>query len=415
MTGSSCWICSTPKTNNTSGGLKSPGLESALEDHGITSMAGQLSRLQSRTSQPTEDTSRRVDLEIPEGTAQAARARLAEEQSKKLRPQYSIEAETHSQSLEKTMMTPLSRGSQDAWEKLQPSSRPLRIKDLDFSDLMEEEDIDVLDIDTFDTGLPNGVLPPPPPMPGLCSAPHRHHLLLLDLGLVHLLLLLLLLPPPPPPGPPGLAPPPPPPPPPGLLPPSPSQGNDPAFLKKRKTVKLFWKELKQPDSPRKCKFGRGTVWASLDKVAVDTAKLEHLFESKGKDLPVAKVRRANFFFLLDQYLLKFFNNNNNNNNRKENNNNINYYFIIIFLVLIIYFYIFILAHLYAFTVNVYNLLHLIPTSNKYSIHMPDNSNWQTCLRIKHSPPVSQTRLKPSPRLKRKSELFQLKETCTDWS
>ncbi len=28
-------------------------------------------------------------------------------------------------------------------------------------------------------------------------------------------------------------------------------------------------------------------------------------------------------------------------------------------------------------------------------------------------PVSQTRLKPSPRLKCKSELFQLKETCTD--
>ncbi len=29
------------------------------------------------------------------------------------------------------------------------------------------------------------------------------------------------------------------------------------------------------------------------------------------------------------------------------------------------------------------------------------------------PPVSQTRLMPSPRLKCKSELFQLKETCTD--
>ncbi|XP_073692715.1 FH1/FH2 domain-containing protein 1 [Garra rufa] len=284
--------------NNTSGGLKSPSLESALEDHGITSMAGRLSRLQSRTSQPTEDTSRRAELESLEGTAQAARARLVEEQNRKLRPQCSLEAETHSQSLEKTMMTPLSRGSQDAWEKLQPSSRPLRIKDLDFSDLMEEEDIDVLDIDTFDTGLPNGV-PPPPPPPGpaglappppppppppgpACLAPPPP-------------------PPPPPPGPACLAPPPPPPPPPpgpaclappppppGLLPPSPSQGNDLAFLKKRKTVKLFWKELKQPDSPRKCKFGRGTVWASLDKVAVDTAKLEHLFESKGKDLPVAK-------------------------------------------------------------------------------------------------------------------------------
>uniref|UniRef100_A0A671QME1 FH1/FH2 domain-containing protein 1-like n=1 Tax=Sinocyclocheilus anshuiensis TaxID=1608454 RepID=A0A671QME1_9TELE len=245
------------KNNNSSGGLKSPSLES-----------------------PTEDTSRRAELESLEGTAQAARARLAEGQNKKLHPQYSIEAETHSQSLEKTMMTPLSRGSQDAWEKLQPSSRPLRIKDLDFSDLMDEEDIDVLDIDTFDTGLPNGVPPPPPPVPGLGSAPPPPP------------------PPPPPPGPASLAPPPPlppppgglsvPPPPPGLLPLSPSQGNDPAFLNKRKTVKLFWKELKQPDSPRKCKFGRGTVWASLDKVAVDTAKLEHLFESKGKDLPVAK-------------------------------------------------------------------------------------------------------------------------------
>ncbi len=31
----------------------------------------------------------------------------------------------------------------------------------------------------------------------------------------------------------------------------------------------------------------------------------------------------------------------------------------------------------------------------------------------HYPPVSQTRLKPSPRLKSKSELFQLKETCSD--
>ncbi|XP_067258439.1 FH1/FH2 domain-containing protein 1 isoform X3 [Chanodichthys erythropterus] len=284
------------KDNTSSGGLKSPSLESALEEHGITSMAGRLSRLQSCSSQPTEDTSRRTELESLGGTAQAARARLAEEQMlKKMRPQYSIEAETHSQSLEKTMMTPLSRGSRDAWEKLQPNSRPLRIKDLDFSDLMEEEDIDVLDIDTFDTSLPNGILPPPPPVPGLGSAPPPPPPPPLPPGSAS-----LAPPPPPPPPPPGsttlaLSPPLPPPgglsvppPPPGLLPPSPSQGIDPAFLKKRKTVKLFWKELKQPDSPRKCKFGRGTVWASLDKVAVDTAKLEHLFESKGKELPVAK-------------------------------------------------------------------------------------------------------------------------------
>lgn len=54
-------------------------------------------------------------------------------------------------------------------------------------------------------------------------------------------------------------------------------------------MKLFWKELKQADGPQKCRFGRGTVWASLDKVTVDTARLEHLFESKAKELPVAKV------------------------------------------------------------------------------------------------------------------------------
>uniref|UniRef100_A0A3B4TVH6 Formin homology 2 domain containing 1 n=1 Tax=Seriola dumerili TaxID=41447 RepID=A0A3B4TVH6_SERDU len=77
------------------------------------------------------------------------------------------------------------------------------------------------------------------------------------------------------------------PPPPPL--PSSSAGAAAFSQKKKKTVKLFWKELKQADRPQKCRFGRGTVWASLDKVAVDTARLEHLFESKAKELPVAKV------------------------------------------------------------------------------------------------------------------------------
>lgn len=279
-------LYSKTKTSN-SGPLKSPNVEdSSLEDLGMSSLAGRLSSLRSRSSKPTEDTTRRAELEGLEGTAHAARARLAEEQTKRLRPQYSIDAETHSRTLEKTMMTPLTRNSKDAWEHLQPSSKELRIKDLDFSDLLEEEDIDVLDVDAFDTGIINGVPPPPPPPPGLGSLPP---------------------PPPPPPPPPGMGgsvPPPPPPPPPlsigGLsVPPPPPSGitclsppqiKDPASVKKRKTVKLFWKELKQSESPRKCKFGRGTVWASLDKVTIDTSKLEHLFESKAKELPVGKVR-----------------------------------------------------------------------------------------------------------------------------
>ncbi|XP_046696098.1 FH1/FH2 domain-containing protein 1 isoform X3 [Silurus meridionalis] len=274
-------LYSKSSTSSSSGLLKSPSVEdSSLEDLNISSLAGRLSSLRSRSSQPSEDTSRRAELEGLEGSANAARTRLAEEQTKRLRPQYSIDAETHSRTLEKTMMTPLARNSKDAWEHLQPSSKELRIKDLDFSDLLEEEDIDVLDVDAFDTGMINGV---PPPPPGFGSLP----------------------PPPPPPPPPGIGgsappPPPPPPPPPGLgvlsAPPPPppppgmriAQNTDPGFVKKCKTVKLFWKELKQSDSPRKCKFGRGTVWASLDKVTVDTNKLEHLFESKTKELSVAK-------------------------------------------------------------------------------------------------------------------------------
>ncbi|XP_028970544.1 FH1/FH2 domain-containing protein 1 isoform X2 [Esox lucius] len=263
--------------------------EEAEACRGLDSLKERLSKAQQGQALPDEDSSsRKAELESLGGSAKAAWARLASEQRRqKLRPQCSIDAEVHSRSLEKTLMTPLARNTQgDTWEQLQPSSRALKIKDLDFSDLMEEEDIDVLDIDVFDSGLSNGgVPPPPPPIPGLGCGPPP--------------------PPPPPPGLPGMSPfppppppppgggmfsPPPPPPPPGAPPPplsSPVRALDPAFAKKRKTVKLFWKELKQPDSPRKCKFGRGTVWASLDKVAVDTAKLEHLFESKAKELPAA--------------------------------------------------------------------------------------------------------------------------------
>ncbi|KAM7424794.1 hypothetical protein PAMA_000921 [Pampus argenteus] len=222
---------------------------------------------------PTESSAyRRVELERLEGSAQAARARLAEEQqSRYLRQQSSIDMESHARRLETTQMTPLGPGGPaDAWDQLQPSSAALRIKDLDFSDLLDEEDIDVLDMDTFDSSSSScfSGLPPPPPAPGLAPPPP---------------------PPPPPPG--GLAPPPPPPPPPGAppLPPPPSSSAVAAFSQqKKKTVKLFWRELKQADGPKKCRFGRGTVWASLDKVAVDTARLEHLFESKAKELAVAK-------------------------------------------------------------------------------------------------------------------------------
>ncbi|CAB1454808.1 unnamed protein product [Pleuronectes platessa] len=236
-----------------------------------------LERLSSFTARSVEppaasesSASRRAELEGLEGSAQAALARLAEERKNRLvRQQSSVDVEGPTRRLETTHMTPLGPGGpggpSDAWDQLQPSAAALRIKDLDFSDLLDEEDIDVLDMDTLDStsACLTGIPPPPPPPPGMAPPP----------------------PPPPPPPPGGMAPPPPPPPPPGAPPPPLSAA---ASTQKKKTVKLFWRELKQADKPEKCRFGRGTVWASLDKVAVDTARLEHLFESKAKELHVAK-------------------------------------------------------------------------------------------------------------------------------
>ncbi|XP_062247527.1 FH1/FH2 domain-containing protein 1 isoform X2 [Platichthys flesus] len=236
-----------------------------------------LERLSSFTARSVEppaasesSASRRAELEGLEGSAQAALARLAEERKNRLvRQQSSVDVEGPARRLETTPLTPLGPGGpggpSDAWDQLQPSAAALRIKDLDFSDLLDEEDIDVLDMDTLDStsACLTGIPPPPPPPPGMAPPP----------------------PPPPPPPPGGMAPPPPPPPPPGA-PPPPSFAAAP--VQKKKTVKLFWRELKQADKPEKCRFGRGTVWASLDKVAVDTARLEHLFESKAKELHVTK-------------------------------------------------------------------------------------------------------------------------------
>uniref|UniRef100_A0A672IGU3 Formin homology 2 domain containing 1 n=1 Tax=Salarias fasciatus TaxID=181472 RepID=A0A672IGU3_SALFA len=184
--------------------------------------------------------------------------------------QGSVDVETPSQRVE----------ASGSWERLHLRAAMLRIKDLDFSDLMEDEDIDVLDVDSSRPAASStlGAPPPPPPLPPPLQG--------------------MAPPPPPPPPPPGGIPPAPPPPPSGIpLAPPPPPGGLPlapppppsSALKKKKTVKLFWKELKQTDSATRCHFGRGTVWTSLDRVSVDTARLEHLFESKAKELTVAKV------------------------------------------------------------------------------------------------------------------------------
>lgn len=198
-------------------------------------------------------------------------------------------------------------------------SRPLKLNDLDFTDLISDDDLDILNgTQPFSTSVP-GPPPPPPTMNG--SRPP---------------------PPPPPPG--GLPPPtcPPPPPPPSCPPPpppgnlynnkgshnqtiswlqstsslsstSPSLSNysdsssymssqwsldnhslngtlsknnrsSPAPISKnKKTVKLFWKEVKEERSILSRLKRKKTIWDELTPFHVDTEKLEHLFENRTKE------------------------------------------------------------------------------------------------------------------------------------
>ncbi|XP_072366004.1 FH1/FH2 domain-containing protein 3 isoform X9 [Scyliorhinus torazame] len=165
------------------------------------------------------------------------------------------------------------------WDQLMANPRELKIKDIDFTDLEEADDVDVLDMENL---LNSGdtILPPPPPP-------------LSFMGL------------PPPPPPPTVYCPPPPPVPGVSVPPPPTFGlhqpvgsphvsrSEPTFIKKKKTIRLFWNEVRPIDwqykNHKRC---REPLWTRLEPVKVDISKLEHLFESKSKELPVTKKTAA---------------------------------------------------------------------------------------------------------------------------
>ncbi|XP_067911527.1 FH1/FH2 domain-containing protein 3 isoform X5 [Heterodontus francisci] len=165
------------------------------------------------------------------------------------------------------------------WDQLMANPRELKIKDIDFTDLEEEDDIDVLDMENL-LSSGDSILPPPPPPPSFMGLP----------------------PPPPPP----ILHCPPPPPVPGMSVPPPlpfglhqamgsphlSRG-EPTFIKKKKTIRLFWNEVRPIDwqykNHKRCKE---PLWTRLEPVKVDISKLEHLFESKSKELPVTKKTAA---------------------------------------------------------------------------------------------------------------------------
>ncbi|TDH11934.1 hypothetical protein EPR50_G00065980 [Perca flavescens] len=168
---------------------------------------------------------------------------------------------------------PPKKESDYIWDQLMATPRELRIKEMDFTDLRDEDDMDILDMDSVMGS--SDLIPPPPPPP--CNA---------------------ALPPPPPlfgcpPPPPILGKMMPPPPPfmPPIPPPSPqlSRGDMPLFQKKKKTIRLFWNEVRPVDWQCKShKFCKESLWSKLEPVKLDTSKLEQLFESKSKELPVTK-------------------------------------------------------------------------------------------------------------------------------
>ena len=156
------------------------------------------------------------------------------------------------------------------WEQLERTClirRALLIKGIDFTDLKEEDDINVLAPPVIAGGGPGGPPPPPPPPGG---------------G-----------PPPPPPPPPMMGGGPPPPPPPPGMPPRPPplggkaagpKGQQPPGAKessdkKVKTVRLHWKELRT-DIPNPVTGKADCIWKRLGPVKLDIKKLEHLFENR---------------------------------------------------------------------------------------------------------------------------------------
>ncbi|XP_069476738.1 FH1/FH2 domain-containing protein 3 isoform X2 [Ambystoma mexicanum] len=243
-------------------------------EESITSLANRISILQA-SKQANDENVKKMDIGKldNQGSVKAFAEKFNSGELVKGMPL--TESELSEKVSEKVPVQP-KKESDHIWDQLMATPRELKIKDMDFTDLVDDDDVDVLDMDI----VPGECFAPPPPPPPLSF---------------------LGLPPPPPP----LGCPPAPPVPCSILPPPPLfsspqgfgspqiQRGEPAFLKKKKTIRLFWNEVRpfewQCKNNKRC---REFLWSKLEPIKVDTSKLEHLFESKSKDLPVAKKTAA---------------------------------------------------------------------------------------------------------------------------
>ncbi|XP_074510017.1 FH1/FH2 domain-containing protein 3 isoform X3 [Sebastes fasciatus] len=252
--------------------------EAEVSDSSVASLASRISTLEAHR-QAREDNVKKMEVGHldNQGSVRAVAERFGD-LVKGLSSPPEVEASKEQQQTDKSSTaasstSPPKKESDYIWDQLMAAPRELRIKEMDFTDLRDEDDMDILDMDTV---MGSGhLIPPPPPPP--CNA---------------------ALPPPPPLF--GCPPPPPmlgkmmPPPPPFMAPippPSPqlSRGEMPLFQKKKKTIRLFWNEVRPVDWQCKShKFCKESLWSKLEPVKLDTSKLEQLFESKSKELPVTK-------------------------------------------------------------------------------------------------------------------------------
>ncbi|KAM9285820.1 FH1/FH2 domain-containing protein 3 isoform 2-T2 [Cariama cristata] len=249
--------------------------ETEESEESLTSLASRISILQA-TKQAKDESVKK--MEIGNLDNQGSVKAFAEKfNSGELAKATAVpEDEISEQVAEKTPAQP-KKESDYIWDQLMANPRELKIKDMDFTDLGEEDDVDVLDMDM---GPGDSLVPPPPPPPSFLGLPPPPPPLLFG------------CPPPPPPSANLLAPPPLFSTPQGLGSPQVSRGQ-PAFIKKKKTIRLFWNEVRpfewQCKNNKRC---REFLWSKLEPIKVDTSKLEHLFESKSKELPVTKKTAA---------------------------------------------------------------------------------------------------------------------------
>ncbi|XP_036612153.1 FH1/FH2 domain-containing protein 3 isoform X3 [Trichosurus vulpecula] len=244
------------------------------DEESITCVASRISVLQSST-QAKDENVKKMDIENLDNQGSVKAFAEKFNSGELTKGTASSEAGIGEQVSEKTQAQP-KKESDYIWDQLMANPRELKIKEMDFTDLGDEDDIDVLDMDW---GPRDSLIPPPPPPPSF-----------------------LCLPPPPPPplfdcSSPTPAPA-------NLLAPPPMFGTpqglgwpqvprgQPAFTKKKKTIRLFWNEVRPFEWQCKNKRCREFLWSKLEPIKVDTSKLEHLFESKSKELSVTKKTAA---------------------------------------------------------------------------------------------------------------------------